>query len=312
MLQRGPYGVEYVPKPEHEGSGGFGWIVVVVVVLALVSLSWTLLKRYRDRAAEEAVEEPVPAAVVVRPDAPPVLASAVASNAVTPVSAVASAATPAVPSAVPPSARPGRSIVTLPQGVRDSLPDRPVKLRNLLTRLDRAETLDMAVTTLELLREQPQAADLDRWMATELGRLNLRRLMARNPKWVREVTAKRGDSISRIASDHNCTQASLRLLNGSRIDRIRVGDTLYVMSNPDFTLVVDRRSRTADLKLGPRFFKRYDLVKPVPKSVQKGLYKTTKAVGGTLRELGISVSSDDLRELELLLPKGSSVTISEE
>lgn len=282
MLARGRYGIEYISRPEREGSGGFGWIVAVICVLALGSLVWTLVGRYRSRAD---VDRQAAQAL-------PTETSSAPTNAV-------------APPVEPPQ--------PLPEPVRQTLPERPVRLRNLLMRLEAAEArrdLEMAATTIELIREHPQAADLDDSLARRLGALNMRRLFERrHAKWVKPVVVKRGDSASRIASDHNCTLASLARLNGGKVDRVNIGATLYVMSNPHFTLIVRRRSQTADLMLEDRFFKRYDLCAPV--IGKDGVYKTTAKLRACLRELGVGIRAEDRAELEVLMPKGSTVTISE-
>ena len=114
---------------------------------------------------------------------------------------------------------------------------------------------------------------------------------------------KRGDSASRIASEHGSTLASMRKLNEKAdLNRVKIGQKLHVMNHPRFNLVVHRRSRTADLQLNGKFFKRYDLATE-PKA----------PIGArTWRESAdLELKPEDRAELDVLLPKTASVTVSE-
>jgi hypothetical protein len=195
------------------------------------------------------------------------------------------------------------------------LAKRPVKVRNLLMRLEEAERrrdVEMAVSTIEQLRALPgsPAADLDNVLARRLGDLNMKWLFVlKNAQWVKEVTVKRGDSASRIASENGSTLASLSRLNGGSVDRVIIGSKLRVMNHPRFNLVVHRRSRTADLQLNGKFFKRYDLSSPVTGA--DGAYEISGRIRQFWTERGISFSMKDRAELEMLLPKGAAVLVSE-
>ena len=191
----------------------------------------------------------------------------------------------------------------------------PVRVRNLLMRLEEAERsrdLEMAVTTIESIRALPgsPAADLDDALARRLGTLNVRRLLVgKNAQWVRKVTVRRGDSASRIAAENGSTLASLSALNGGKTDRIVIGQTLYVMDHPRFNLVVHRRTRTADLSLNGKFFKRYDLQGAV--KAKEGAYELPERKRAFWGNVGVSLKAADQEELEMLLPSGTPVLISE-
>ena len=192
---------------------------------------------------------------------------------------------------------------------------RPARVRNLLLRLEEAERrrdVEMAVSTIEQIRALPgsPAADLDDALARRLGVLNMKRLFERRtPLWVRQVEVRRGDTASRLAAENGSTFASFARLNGGNVEKIRLGAKLYVMDHPRFTLVIHRRARTADLLLKEKFFKRYDLAKePTGKA---GAYELPRGSLAFWRSLGVAFKAPDQTEIDLLMPVGSSVLISE-
>ena len=153
-------------------------------------------------------------------------------------------------------------------------------------------------------------ADLDDKLARRLGALNMLRLFTnRYPRWVRSVVVKRGDSASRIAAENGSTLASLSRLTGGKVDRIVLGSRVYVMDHPRFALVVHRRTRTADLSLNGKFFKRYDLAGEV--RGQEGAYEMSTGARAIWRIIGACFRPDDRAELEMLLPSSARVLISE-
>ena len=285
-LSRGKFGIEYNPRQLDGEPSGLGWVVAVVALVALVSLTWTLVRRYRVNREERLAET----VEVVAPPAP--------SPAVSPAPAPASA------SAEPP-----------PVVAPSAYARRPTRVRNLLMRLEEAEKrrdLEMAVTTIEAIRALPgsPAADLDDALARRLGALNVRRLFERrNAQWVKEVVVKRGDSASRIAAENGSTLASLAALNGGNVDRIVIGRHLYVMNHPRFGLVIHRRTRTADLSLNGKFFKRYDLLDAV--RAKEGAYELPERRRPFWTNIGAQLKPADRDELETLLPAGTPVLISE-
>ena len=284
-LERGKFGIEWTTRPEARERSGLGWVFVVVALVALASFAWTLVKRVRSGGEGE---EPPPSV------AAPVEASAPSNG-----------PPPSVVAAPPPK----------PVVAGDGLVRRPVRLRNLLMRLDEAERardVEMAVSTIETIRALPgsPAADLDDRLARRLGELNVRRLFEqRSAQWVKEVKVKRGDSASRLAAENGSTLASLERLNGGRVDRIIVGATLYVMDHPRFNLVVHRRARTADLSLNGKFFRRYDLADEV--KAKAGPYELPERKRAFWANIGAQFAPDDRAELETLLPARTPVLISE-
>ena len=202
-----------------------------------------------------------------------------------------------------------------PPSAPAALRNRPVKAQNLIMRLEEAERLgdvEMIVSTIEQLRALPgfPVADLDDSLARRLGELNVQRLFRdRNAQWVKSVVVRRGDSASRIAAENGSTLASLSRLNGGKTDKIVLGSRLYVMDHPRFNLAVYRRTRTADLSLNGKFFRRYDIVGEVRGDV--GTYEMTATPRALWRRIGVEFKPADRSEIELLMPVGSLVSVAE-
>lgn len=276
MLQRGTYGVEWSGRRRDDDPSLLGRLVGIVIVVALISLGWTIVSRIRAKHAEQLHAEQIesePPQAVVEP---------------------VGRDDPIAPPPPPPKV--------------SRLESRPPKVRNLLMRLEEAEkdhNVEMAVTTIEALRTLPgaPAADLDNALARRLGVLNVRRLFdLKNAQWVAMVTVKSGDLASRIASEHGSTVASLAKLNGGNVDRLKVGQKLSVLNHPRFNLVVHRLAKIADLQLNGKFFKRYDL--EVTTNLRDGAFEW--------REVALKLARPaDKAELDMLLPRSTSVLISE-
>jgi len=283
-LARGRFGIEYNPRQMEREPSGLGWILAAVALAVLISLSWTFAKRVR-ASREDVSSESMAEQSAIRP----------AEKTISPVFAPSS--------------------IAVPEKVRSTYSKRPVKVRNLLMRLEEAEKnrdVEMAVTTIEALRSLPgsPAADLDDTLARRLGQLNIKRLFVeRNAQWVKQVTVRRGDSASRLAVENGSTFASLKRLNGGTGDHITIGSRLYVMDHPRFNLVVHRRTRTADLSLNGKFFKRYDL--PDAVTAKEGAYELPEKKRAFFSSVGIRLRPADLSELETLMPTGAPVLVSE-
>ena len=300
-FERGKFGVEYNPRQAEDPSDGLGWVIAAIAFVALVSLVWTLVVRLRSNEGEAVSEglleegpAPVASAGGHEPaggDEPP------------------STDDKATSEQVAPEPEPTKKIVDA------DMEKRPVKLRNLLMRLDEAKKrrdLEMEVTTIEQIRAMPgnPAADLDDSLARRLGTLNIRRLFdRRNAQWVAQVTVKRGDVASRIASENGSTLASFSRLNGGNVDKVVLGRKMYVMSHPRFNLVIHRRTRTADLSLNGKFFKRYYI--PGEVSGREGTYVLPANPKTFWRSLGVEFNVADRAEIEMLMPVNASVIIAE-
>lgn len=204
-------------------------------------------------------------------------------------------------------------VVTAPQ-VSD-IGERPRKVRNLLMKLDAAiatTNYPVQIATIEEIRALPgsPAADLDDSLARSLGRLNMRKLfdVGHGNEWVKSVEVRRGNSASRIASEYGTTLKCIEKLNGD-VSKLRIGQSLRAMNHPQFRLSVYRKTRIADLSLNGRFFKRYYLIGEV--LGENGSYVFPANTRSFLSEHGVKLVVKDLAELEMLLPKGASMTIAD-
>jgi len=94
-----------------------------------------------------------------------------------------------------------------------------------------------------------------------LGGLNLDQLMsAQNPRKKQTYTVQRGDSLARIASQHETTVENIMALNGLLyVNRIQPGQELVVMAL-NFRTVINASARTLTLFDGPTFIKEYPLL----------------------------------------------------
>ncbi len=277
---RGKFGIEYNPEKPDADRPWLLWAFALVFLVALVSLGVTVTRRVRAARAERTV------------------AGAAAGQAVQP----------------PPSAKP-LDLPPPPKLDVSEMDRRPVKVRNLLMKLEEAEKkrdVELAISTIEQIRALPgtPAADLDDKLARRLGALNIRRLfILKSGQWVADVVVKRGDSASRIARERGSTLASLKRLNDVDVNRVFAGQTLKVLNHPRFNLVVHRRTRIADLSLNGKFFRRYYLTAPV--TGEEGTYETPDRLRTFLSENGIALTVADRAELEMLLPSGTPAIISE-
>ena len=114
---------------------------------------------------------------------------------------------------------------------------------------------------------------------------------------------------SRIAFENGSTLASFARLNGGNVDKIVIGRKLRVMDHPRFSLVIHRRTRTADLSLNGKFFKRYDVQGEV--RGKEGTYELPQSPRAFWRTLGVEFKVADRNEIELLMPAKAIVLVAE-
>ena len=281
-LARGRFGIEYNPDRRRNDSSPVGWFVVAMLAVAAVSFCCVKTVAFFRRAGESGGE---------RPDV-----------------------TQSAPAQQPSQPRDSETQEPLPGAqtwTDKDLASRPVKVRQLLQKLDEAERtgqIELAVYTIEELRKLPGAFDLDDRLARRLGDLNMRWLLSNaSSRWVASVKVKKGDSASRIAFEHGSTTAMLTRLNpGMDTTRLRAGDTVRVMNHPRLTLAVDTMSGSADLNLNGRFFRRYDIAPGSPKA---GIFTVEKDAKSLFAKIGLSFQVRDRIELDSLMPRGSIVTV---
>lgn len=287
-LARGRFGIEYNPRQIEREPSGLGWLLAAVAVAAFVSLTWTLVKRVRSHKEEARLLKTEQ--TVVEQEAPETEKTVSRQMA-------------------------SQTVFQTFQPLNSDLVHRPARVRNLLMRLDEAEKrkdIEMAVSTIETIRALPgsPAADIDDSLARRLGALNIRRLFdLRCAQWVKTVTVGRGDSASRLASENGSTLASFARLNGGDVSRIVRGRKMYVMDHPRFNLVLHKRTRTADLLLNGKFFRRYDLTDAV--KAREGAYEMPEKRRLFWSGMGTAFNAGDRAELDMLLPRGTPILVSE-
>ena len=292
--------VEYDTARRCDKSGGWRLavyaVVLVAVVISFVSSRGCFSGKLTGK--DEIERDQVPPA-----NAPPAQIPSVASNVV---------ARP-----LPKPAAPSPAVVQALLWAENAS-GRSVRERTLLLRLADAERqgrLAIAVDTIEQLRSIPTMADIDDMLARRLGDLNVKRLFSGDPApWVAEVLVRRGQSVHRIAKEHGTTVAAVRQLNGlSATEEIAVGRRLRVLEFQRAAFVVHKQTRYADLTLNGKLFKRYYVA--VAENTRPGAYPITSAAKEGPRSrfaaLGVKVAPVDMRELDMFLAPGSSLTISE-
>jgi LysM repeat protein len=191
--------------------------------------------------------------------------------------------------------------------------------RNLLERLStavREKKISLEIDSLEKLCRRPTLVDIKDPMLRRLGELNMKRFLSKEPsQWTTEVTVRRGDSLNRIAREHGTTLAAVRKLNNMvASDRITIGDKLRVPEFPGAVLEVHKSLKLADLNLKGKFFKRYAVTTDPKKTLSGPPYPITREAGPRTRfkQLKISMSANDLQEMDLLLAPGSSLVVTEQ
>lgn len=294
--------IEYDANRAKDASGGWKWSVLVVLLLAVVTSFVYARFVSRDRAPVQVPDAPSPPAVTV---------------AVPPSSVVTNMTNTVEQKTDSPPPRPSAAAKEAEVWAEGSS-TRPARERALLQRLadsERLGKLAIAVDTIEQLRAKPSMADLDDKLARRLGALNVKRLFSGEPvPWVVETTVRRGQTVHRIAREHGTTVAAVRQLNGlGPHEELEPGRKIRVLEFPKATLVVHKQTHHADLTLNGRLFKRYYV--STGKSAAPGAYPiTSRAEEGPrsrFSALGIRVAPNDMRELDMFLAPGSTLTVSE-
>lgn len=281
---KGKFGIEYIPEETPRDFSLMRRIALGVFIIVLFSFAATIFHRWRNN-------QPPPESIPREP---------IANN----------------PLPQPVTKERVKEPVNRQPNIESDIAKRPREVRNLLIRLDeeiRNRNIVGQIKTIEKIRELPgqPAADLDNKLARQLGDLNWRWLFElRNAQWITQVMVKRGDSASRIAKESGSTLGSLMKLNAmTNADKIIVGHKVYVMNNPRFNLIVRKKLGIADLQLNGKFFRRYDLTSEATADV--GSYEVPAKLRSFLSSKGISMSRKEEAELEMLIPKGASLIISE-
>lgn len=311
---RGRFGVEYHPRGPHgtAETHRLRWLAATVVLLVLAAFAWYRLshragapKPPRGRAAAPAATVPLrpPAPEAAAPEKPPTAPAA-----------------PRRTAAQPPPTRQSPQVMRLVEAWLATAPTRSEKEQVLLQRLAEAErqgNVPLAIDSIKKLYERPTMADIRDPLMRRLGDLNLAHLFSgKTTPWTVVVTAKRGDSLNRLAREHRATPAVVAKLNPRvKWDRLRPGDAVRVLDFPNAVLVVYKRRGYADLSLkNGQFFRRYALsVSPTaPCSVYPVAPESGATVHARLRALGAKATPADRAELDLFLAPGSRIAVAEQ
>ena len=123
---------------------------------------------------------------------------------------------------------------------------------------------------------------------------------------------KSGDTASRNAKEHGSTLASFKKLNSlSDVSKLVVGRQVKVMNHPRFYLVLRKRLRTVDLYLNGKIFKRYFLLGDSDDiKINPGDYKTPANLTDYFNRSSINLKEDDMKELDMLVPRNSRFNVS--
>lgn len=297
---RGKFGVEYHPvETETHRLRGF---VFAVLVFVAVAFAWYKISSRRPAP----VEDPGGAEMHQRPG-PEATAPA------HPAPGKPDLPRPQPTPTVAPEVRP------LVKQLLDTEAARPQRDQVLIRRYaeaERQENLRNSIDAIKNLYNRPSMADLRDPLMRRLGDLNRQMLFSGElTAWTQRIIARRGDSRDRIAREYRTAPAAVAKLNPLvKWEKLRPGDAVTVFKFLNAVLVVHKQLRYADLSYNGDFFCRYYLT--AAKSAKCEVYPISSEAGQTIgarfRALGIRVAPVDRAELEMFLPPGSRITVTEQ
>lgn len=193
---------------------------------------------------------------------------------------------------------------------------RTSRVRPLLERLAAAERGGdeaLIVSTLESVRSNPALADLEDAFSRRLGDLHAKRLLGgEDTLLVSTATARRGDTLERMARERGTTLAAMEMLNPSLKGgkRPEPGMKVRTLNFPRCLLVVRSKIGFSDLFVNGKFFRRYyGSVKP---DYIAGPCTLTQHMDPkeTMKALGVKFSPPEMDEISAFLAPGSQIIIS--
>ena len=298
---RGKFGVEYHPAETetHRLRG----LVFVVLVLVAVAFVWYKISSRRD------------VQVVKDADPPTIPQIQTSSN---PTIANSNPGKPDLPRPQPtPTVAPEvRPLVRQLLETESLRPQQDQVLIRRYAEAERQENLRNSIDAIKKLYNRPSMADLRDPLMRRLGDLNRQMLFSGNlTPWTQRITVRRGDSRSRIAHEYRTTPAAVAKLNPLvKWEKLQPGDSVIVFKFLNAILVVHKQLGYADLTYSGDFFCRYYLT--AAKSAKCEVYPISPESGQTavarFRELGIRLAPTDRTELEMFLPPGSRITVTEQ
>lgn len=124
---------------------------------------------------------------------------------------------------------------------------------------ERADDLTGARAALRELLALPEARDEREGIERKLAAVNLTLLLSDRPMPEKILhTIARGDMISRLALQYRNPQRFILKVNGiDNPSRLKIGQELWLMNEPDFAMHVSTNRCDALLTLNGQFFKRY-------------------------------------------------------
>lgn len=282
---RAIYGIEWDPPAKEPDAPWLLWLLALILVAVIGSAVWNAW--FRDRGPDVTPTVVVPPVAEERPgSAAPAAGPAVRSE---PCATVV---------------RPARAALVA------RAEDYPEMIRNQLLKLEVTTNLSSRAMILNSLRGMQEAAGIENRVSGELGRINDELLFAgHDRRWVKEIEVRPGESGARIARNAGMTLAALAKLNGGSVDRLRSGQKLLVFRFGKPVLVVRRASRFADLTLDGRFFARYHLAAPV--GSEAGTFRVSASPRAFWAERGVVFSAEDRPKVDLMIPPGATVSVSE-
>ena len=218
------------------------------------------------------------------------------------------------------------SALALVKTLQTTLEARPQLDRTQIMRYMDAElrgNVANAADALKRLYDRPTMADVRDRLMRRLGELNFaaltnsqNRLAGKSTAWTKSVTVRRGDGLERLAREHRNSIAALQLLNPT-VDwtKLKTGTKVAVLNFPNANLVIHKHTGIADLSLrNERFFRRYYL--SIAKTAPCAVYPITSTPSETMtarfRQLGVKITPNDRKELELFMSSGSRIVIAEQ
>ncbi|MDA3923754.1 MAG: LysM domain-containing protein [Kiritimatiellae bacterium] len=356
-LQRGTYGIEY--DQNQKTSTGKLWLLPVIIPLVVILLVVRgCLVGSSDgiySSDDTSQHEPMPPEVEVQRERPSIVSHFLHSwrN-----SLKGKAASGEELAAQDKGVSPDE--VELPEKKREA---EPVKVQNLkvsdevarlLKRVDELEDggeLVSARMILQKLRLRPDGATVRSLVEKKIGEINIKLILSDKSmpgKLLHKIQS--GDLVSKLIRRYkNTEEYILRVNKIDRPERIRIGQELWVLDNPNFELMIDKSDFKAVLLFNNRFFKVYIIGLGAVGTVPAGRYevrsrtqskdefshdrysvllkaaaetpsvrkfglnaaRSESHLGRISEESGVMFSRSGVEELYVLLPAGSMVTIVE-
>ena len=109
----------------------------------------------------------------------------------------------------------------------------------------------------------------------EIARLGIELVTSPRPmKGKVDYLIQSGDSLSSITAKFNCPTLLIQKANNIKESaRVRVGDRLFILDHPDFSVIVSKSQNTLTLLLGGKFFKKYSVGTGVHAKTPAGTFK---------------------------------------